>query len=254
MHEPMCPRAQGRDQAHPRRHDHHRLRHLDAPSSRRVLWRRGVPAASAVGPRKPGPRDGVRGDVPARRLSPAAAPNPRHPGRTAPGLDADDGSRPRRAAASWTGRHSRLAARDGGGAEPPVPRACTRSAGFRLVEQAAARCLQRALVRRHHARRNIYLEAPFGLGGFYPRLSGLRLPALFVWGSHDALVPTAFGRPVRTWLPGAEQVTLQACGHVPQVERPVETSDLLMRFFDRPLGAGGRRVRVPAADVAADAA
>jgi pimeloyl-ACP methyl ester carboxylesterase len=80
--------------------------------------------------------------------------------------------------------------------------------------------------------RNIYLEAPFGHKGFYPRLAGLKPPALFIWGSHDPLVPAAFGRHVRRWLPGAEQVTLDRCGHVPQVERPEETNQLLLRFFE----------------------
>jgi pimeloyl-ACP methyl ester carboxylesterase len=81
--------------------------------------------------------------------------------------------------------------------------------------------------------RNIYLEAPFGRGGFYPRLAGLRPPALFMWGSHDWLVPPAFGRHVCRWLPGAEQLTVQCCGHVPQVECPVQTHRLLLEFFAR---------------------
>ena len=92
--------------------------------------------------------------------------------------------------------------------------------------------------------RNIYLEAPFGHKGFYPRLAALKPPALFIWGSHDPLVPAAFGRHVRRWLPGAEQVTLERCGHVPQVERPEETNELLLRFFaqaERPQPA--RRAR-----------
>jgi pimeloyl-ACP methyl ester carboxylesterase len=93
------------------------------------------------------------------------------------------------------------------------------SAGARLAFLASAR--------------NIYLEAPYGRHGFYPRLSELRPPALFVWGTHDGLIPAAFGRHVAKWLPSAEQVTIQACGHVPQVERPEETNDLLLRFFAR---------------------
>jgi pimeloyl-ACP methyl ester carboxylesterase len=93
------------------------------------------------------------------------------------------------------------------------------SAGARLAFLASAR--------------NIYLEAPYGRNGFYSRLSELRPPALFVWGSHDALVPPAFSRHVARWLPSAEQVTMDACGHVPQVERAEETNDLLMRFFTR---------------------
>ncbi len=81
--------------------------------------------------------------------------------------------------------------------------------------------------------RNIYLEAPFGRNGFYRRLGELAPPALFVWGSHDCLVPPAFSRHVRQWLPGAEQVTIDHCGHVPQVERPEETNALLSDFFRR---------------------
>lgn len=81
--------------------------------------------------------------------------------------------------------------------------------------------------------RNIYLEAPFGRGGFYPRLARLRPPALFIWGSHDRLVPPAFGRHVSRWLPGAEQVTIESCGHVPQVECPDQTNRLLLGCFAR---------------------
>ena len=81
--------------------------------------------------------------------------------------------------------------------------------------------------------RNIYLEAPFGHGGFYPRLAKLSVPALFVWGSRDPLVPAAFSRHVQEWLHEAEQLTIDGCGHVPQVERAAETSELLIDFFAR---------------------
>jgi pimeloyl-ACP methyl ester carboxylesterase len=87
--------------------------------------------------------------------------------------------------------------------------------------------------------RNIYLEAPFGRTGFYRRLAELQPPALFVWGSHDWLVPPAFSPHVRKWLPQAEQVTLERCGHVPQVERPAETNELLLDFFARAEAAEG---------------
>jgi pimeloyl-ACP methyl ester carboxylesterase len=79
--------------------------------------------------------------------------------------------------------------------------------------------------------RNIYLDRPFGADGFYPRLAELKPPALFVWGSHDSLIPCGFSRHVRQWLPEAQQVTLQNCGHIPQVERPEETNELLSAFF-----------------------
>jgi pimeloyl-ACP methyl ester carboxylesterase len=79
--------------------------------------------------------------------------------------------------------------------------------------------------------RNIYLEAPFGRNGFYPRLAELEPPALFVWGSHDKLIPAGFKRHVDEWLPQAEQIVLAGCGHVPQVERPEQTNGLLRRFL-----------------------
>lgn len=85
--------------------------------------------------------------------------------------------------------------------------------------------------------RNLYLEAPFGRRGFYPRLAGLRTPALFVWGSEDRLVPAALRHVVYDWLPHARQTVLEGCGHVPQVERPDEVNPMLLRFFGRCLGA-----------------
>jgi pimeloyl-ACP methyl ester carboxylesterase len=84
--------------------------------------------------------------------------------------------------------------------------------------------------------RNIYLEAPFGPGGFYPRLATLSPPALFIWGAHDALVPARFAKHVASWLPNAEQVTIDSCGHLPQVEQAVQTNELLMSFFTRTAG------------------
>jgi pimeloyl-ACP methyl ester carboxylesterase len=104
----------------------------------------------------------------------------------------------------------------------------------RIYQTAGARCALLA------SARNIYLEPPFGRDGFYPRLSKLAPPALFVWGRHDPLVPPAFGRHVARWLPSAEQVTLERCGHVPQVERPEETNKLVASFFERTQPAGER--------------
>lgn len=81
--------------------------------------------------------------------------------------------------------------------------------------------------------RNIYLDKPFGRGGFYPRLGTLEPEALFVWGTHDPLIPCGFGRHVRRWLPSARQVTFEGCGHVPQIERPEETTALIVEHLRR---------------------
>ena len=108
-----------------------------------------------------------------------------------------------------------------------------RSAGGRLAFLSAAR--------------NIYLDAPFGREGFYPRLAQLEAPALFVWGSHDTLIPPGFKRHVARWLPSAEQIVLDGCGHVPQVERAVQTTGLLQRFFSRADALGPASSRASAA-------
>jgi pimeloyl-ACP methyl ester carboxylesterase len=103
----------------------------------------------------------------------------------------------------------------------------------------------------HSSARNIYLEKPFGRDGFYPRLAELEPPALFVWTSHDRLIPAAFSRHVRRWLPAAEQIVIGSCGHVPQVERPEQTNGLLRRFFAQADARGTRSPRARRASAAA---
>lgn len=87
------------------------------------------------------------------------------------------------------------------------------------------------------ALRNIYLDAPYGERGFWTRLAELAPPALFVWGDNDRLVPAAFSRHVAEALPRAAQVTLPECGHVPQVELPERTNELLADHIERATAA-----------------
>ena len=82
------------------------------------------------------------------------------------------------------------------------------------------------------ALRNIYLDPPYGDDGFWTRLGGMRLPALFVWGDSDRLVPAGFAGPVADALPDAEQVLLPECGHVPQVELPERTNGLIAEHIE----------------------
>jgi pimeloyl-ACP methyl ester carboxylesterase len=91
--------------------------------------------------------------------------------------------------------------------------------------------------------RNVYLDAPFGRNGFYPRLATLQPPALFVWSSHDQLIPAGFRHHVARWLPRAEQIVLEGCGHAPQIERPEQANGLLARFFAQVDALAGRPVR-----------
>ncbi len=85
------------------------------------------------------------------------------------------------------------------------------------------------------AARHIYLDAPDGPQGFWPRLAGLGAESLFVWGQRDRLVPIAFARHVEQALPQACHLELD-CGHVPQIERPRRTHRAMLEFLQAPGG------------------
>ncbi len=92
------------------------------------------------------------------------------------------------------------------------------------------------------AARNIYLEEPHGPDGFWTRLPSLSPPSLFVWGRKDEVVPIRFEGHVRDAVPKAEHLELD-CGHVPQLERPKETHQAILRFFAASDQAGAPRAR-----------
>jgi pimeloyl-ACP methyl ester carboxylesterase len=95
----------------------------------------------------------------------------------------------------------------------------------------------------HASARHIYLEEPQGPDGFWTRLRGLEPPAMFVWGDEDPLVPLAFARWAGEALPEARQVVLDQCGHVPQVEHPVDANALVHDFVGRANGPAAERAR-----------
>src|SRR5215208_2545554 len=78
--------------------------------------------------------------------------------------------------------------------------------------------------------RNIYLDEPDGDDGFWTRLGGLECDTMFVWGRADTLVPISFMKHVERTLPRARHVELD-CGHVPQLERPIETHAAIREFL-----------------------
>jgi pimeloyl-ACP methyl ester carboxylesterase len=82
----------------------------------------------------------------------------------------------------------------------------------------------------YEAVRNIYLDEPDGEDGFWTRLGALECDAMFVWGRRDTLVPIAFMKHVERALPRARHVELD-CGHVPQLERPIETHGAIREFL-----------------------
>ena len=79
--------------------------------------------------------------------------------------------------------------------------------------------------------RNIYLDEPEGEDGFWARLSGLDVPALYIYGRHDVLITHHFARKVSKHVPDARVKVWSDCGHVPQIEFPERTSAEMLRHF-----------------------
>ena len=75
--------------------------------------------------------------------------------------------------------------------------------------------------------RGIYLEQAHGERGFWTRLPSLTRPATFVWGERDRLVPAGFARHVVAALPQSSSIVLPDCGHVPHLEWPERTAEVI---------------------------
>jgi pimeloyl-ACP methyl ester carboxylesterase len=67
-----------------------------------------------------------------------------------------------------------------------------------------------------------------GLPGLVARV---RAPTLVVWGREDEWVPVAQADLFLAAIPGSRKVVIEACGHMPQEERPAELTRLLEEFL-----------------------
>jgi 3-oxoadipate enol-lactonase len=56
-------------------------------------------------------------------------------------------------------------------------------------------------------------------------------PTLVIHGDIDPLVPPENGRMLSERIPGAQFVLLEGCGHMPHLEQPVETAQLIRTFL-----------------------
>lgn len=61
--------------------------------------------------------------------------------------------------------------------------------------------------------------------------SALGLPILVAWGLDDEILPAHHVDSVETYFPQAHTHLMPRCGHLPMVERPEETADLLRSFW-----------------------
>lgn len=54
------------------------------------------------------------------------------------------------------------------------------------------------------------------------QLRELRVPVQLIWGASDRLVPLDYAERMKAQLPQADLLTIERCGHVPQIECPQE--------------------------------
>lgn len=65
------------------------------------------------------------------------------------------------------------------------------------------------------------------------RLPDIRCPTLWIFGTHDALVPPAVAERVEILMPGAVTAIVQGAAHAPHLSHPDYTREILRTFLTR---------------------
>lgn len=63
------------------------------------------------------------------------------------------------------------------------------------------------------------------------RLGLLTMPTLLLWGAQDALSPLSYAEALAKGLPRARLEVLQDCGHLPTLEKPIESAALFRQLL-----------------------
>jgi len=62
------------------------------------------------------------------------------------------------------------------------------------------------------------------------RLHRIRIPTLFLWGTHDRMLSEPYGRAYCAMIPGARFETIDRAGHFPHQEQPKAFADRVLSF------------------------
>jgi pimeloyl-ACP methyl ester carboxylesterase len=62
------------------------------------------------------------------------------------------------------------------------------------------------------------------------RLHRIRVPTLFLWGTHDRMLSEAYGRAYAGLVPGARFEPIERAGHFPHEEQPKAFADKVLAF------------------------
>jgi pimeloyl-ACP methyl ester carboxylesterase len=64
------------------------------------------------------------------------------------------------------------------------------------------------------------------------RLHRIRIPTLFLWGSHDHMLSEPYGRAYCAMIPGARFETIDRAGHFPHQEQPKVFAERVLAFAE----------------------
>ena len=85
------------------------------------------------------------------------------------------------------------------------------------------------------------LRTPAAAGALLPVLPRLTMPVLGLWCTHDPVIPPSAMDALRKGLSATPQIAmteLSGCRHMPNVEQPRETAQVLTRFYLLPATGG----------------
>ena len=67
---------------------------------------------------------------------------------------------------------------------------------------------------------------------YQPLLAGIQVPTLVLFGEQDEITPLAEARLMHQGIAGAHLEVIGECGHLPPLEHPERTSELLGQWLD----------------------
>jgi pimeloyl-ACP methyl ester carboxylesterase len=105
------------------------------------------------------------------------------------------------------------------------------------IDPSAMSAEQQAVMAGNRTTLAVYGGTSMSDPGLAPRLSGITVPALVLWGDSDQIADSGYGRAYAAAIPGAWFQLLPATGHVPQIETPGQLLRAIWDFAD----AHGRR-------------
>jgi 4,5:9,10-diseco-3-hydroxy-5,9,17-trioxoandrosta-1(10),2-diene-4-oate hydrolase len=67
------------------------------------------------------------------------------------------------------------------------------------------------------------------------RLNAIKSPTLIVWGKDDRILPLEHGIYGQQQIPGSRLYVFEQCGHIPNLEKPHEFNELVLKFLEEPV-------------------